>query len=170
VQRNFTARDFSAARNGVSGSPWITGLMPDTVGTGDPDMAVTVSGGGFTEESVIVWDGVDVPTTRINKTRLTFTVEPTAAHEPGTVSVTVRNGELTAAETIDFTFTDPVMPEGTSEEILVWVNNDANRATIALEAEEADPEPRSELVSQLEAIINAEPSTDKGADHGSGTE
>ena len=156
VQRNFTARDFTAASNGVRGTPWITGLMPDTIGTGDPDLLVTVSGGGFTDETVVLWDGEDVPTTRINKTKLTFTVEPTTAFGPGTVPVTLHNAELTAAETVDFTFTDPVVPEGTSEEVLDWVNNDANRATMALEVEEVDPEPRPELVNQLESIINAE--------------
>ena len=170
VQRNFTARDFTAARNGTSSSPWITGLMPDVAGVGDPDILVTVSGGGFVPETVVVWDGEEIPTTRINKTRLTFTVAPTAVHDLGTVPVTVRNGELTADAAIDFTFIDPVLPEGTSEEIIDWVNNDADRATIALEAEEADPEPRSELVSQLEAIINDEPTADKEADHGDSTE
>ena len=156
VQRNFTARDFTAARNGTSGSPWITGLIPDTAGVGDPDELITVSGGGFVEGTVVVWDGEEVPTKRVNKTRLTFTVEPTAVTGTGAIPVTVRTGELTAEETVEFTFIDPVVPEAPSEELLDWVNNDANRATMALEAEEAYDEPRSDLVSQLEAIINAE--------------
>jgi hypothetical protein len=117
-----------------------------------------VSGGGFTEESVIVWNGGDEPTTYVSKSALTTGVKPSTASGPITIPVTVRNGELTAAETVDFSFTEPVAPEGTSEEILTWVNNDANRATIALEAEEANEEPRAELIAQLEAIINAEPS------------
>lgn len=163
VLRNFTAKDFHEAGGSDEGgtepgSPRVTGITPNTAEVGGPDFTVTVNGGGFTEESVIVWNGGDEPTTYVSKSAVTTDVKPSTASGPVTIPVTVRNGELTAEETVDFTFIDPVVPEGTSEEILTWVNNDANRATIALEAEEADPEPRAELISQLEAIINAEPS------------
>jgi hypothetical protein len=130
--------------------------MPNTAEVGGPDLTVTVSGSGFTPESVIVWNGGDEPTTFLNKSTLTTTVKPSTASGPVTVPITVRNGELTSVEAVNFTFIAPSVPEGTSEEVLVWVNNSADRATMALEAEEADSEPRFDLVSRLEAIINAE--------------
>lgn len=159
--RNFTAADFSKVNGGdgtapVPGAPRITTLMPNTAEVGAPDLTVTVSGSGFTEGTVIVGNGSDLPTTFVSKSALTAVIKPSTASGPVTIPITVRTGELTSAEAVNFTFIAPVVPEGTSEEVLAWVNNSADRATMALEAEEADSEPRSDLVSRLEAIINAE--------------
>lgn len=52
------------------------------------------------------------------------------------------------------TFEEPV-PEGTVAEVMQWVGTDVVRAAAALEAERAAASPRSTLITQLEAIVNA---------------
>lgn len=47
-----------------------------------------------------------------------------------------------------------VVPVGTAEEVTDWVDGDADKASKALEAEEARSRPRKTLISSLEAIID----------------
>jgi hypothetical protein len=46
-------------------------------------------------------------------------------------------------------------PDGTVAEVLAWVNDDARRAALALDAERRRDHPRSSLVAQLQRL--AEP-------------
>lgn len=54
---------------------------------------------------------------------------------------------------------DPVdsgdVPDGTIQDVLDWVGDDVELATLALAVENAKETPRSTLVTALEAIINA---------------
>lgn len=43
-------------------------------------------------------------------------------------------------------------PDGTSQEILDWVDGDADRAALALEKEQSHKSPRASLVKSLEKI------------------
>ncbi len=49
----------------------------------------------------------------------------------------------------------PRPPEGTADEVLAWVGEDAERAAAALEAEQARAKPRSTLVAQLEKLAES---------------
>lgn len=42
------------------------------------------------------------------------------------------------------------VPDGSTKEILAWVDGDADRAALALEAERSRDEPRKSLVEKLE--------------------
>jgi len=48
------------------------------------------------------------------------------------------------------------VPEGTVQEVLDWVGEDKDRAQKALDAESSRDEPRTTLVSALEAVVEAE--------------
>ena len=45
------------------------------------------------------------------------------------------------------------LPDGTSKEVLDWVGDDTDRASAALEREQADPQPRKTLVAALKKLV-----------------
>lgn len=47
----------------------------------------------------------------------------------------------------------PVVPDGTAQDVLDWVGEDAQRASAALLAEEARPQPRKTLLARLRALV-----------------
>lgn len=51
--------------------------------------------------------------------------------------------------------TGPVVPRGTAREVLTWVDGDAEKAQMALEAELAEDPPRKSLVGELKKITGA---------------
>jgi len=46
------------------------------------------------------------------------------------------------------------VPEGSIKDVLAWVGTDATKAQAALDAENKASDPRSSLISKLEAITN----------------
>lgn len=84
----------------------ITGLDPDSAEVGGDDVTLHVNGSGFSQYSVIVFNGGAEPTTFVDDTELTTIVEPSTASGAATVPVQVRNGVL-LSEPGDFTFTEP---------------------------------------------------------------
>ncbi|GII88268.1 hypothetical protein Ssi03_62580 [Sphaerisporangium siamense] len=45
------------------------------------------------------------------------------------------------------------VPDGTVEQVMTWVGEDAGRARAALEAEESRPSPRKSLITRLEELL-----------------
>lgn len=62
------------------------------------------------------------------------------------------------------------VPEGTITEVLDWVGDDPERARAALDAEYASSNPRSTLITQLEAKEAPETEADAEAEDGDDTE
>jgi hypothetical protein len=88
-----------------SGSaPTVTTLVPATVPLGAPNFTVRVLGTGFTPDPVIVWNGIDVPTTVVSDTEVTTDVDMAVWLAPATVPVAVRAGGVESAS-VSFTFT-----------------------------------------------------------------
>ena len=90
----------------IEDAPVLTALLPDTAVAGDPtDIDMIVQGTGFTPKSVIVFGGLDEPTTFNSDTEVTTGVKPSLFVNPDVVQVGVRNGSA-ASNALDFTFTD----------------------------------------------------------------
>jgi hypothetical protein len=95
----------------------ITSLDPAGAAIGDPDVDMEVVGTGFTEQSVITFNGGDEPTVFISKTVVSTIVKPSTATTPGSYPVTVKSG---AAESnaLSFTFTeDGADPDALEDEL-----------------------------------------------------
>jgi hypothetical protein len=85
--------------------PIVESVSPNTAVIGDPDITMTVSGIGFTEASVISFNGGEEPTTFVDGGRLTTIVKPSTATTPGSYPVTVANGDKVSGAA-SFTFTE----------------------------------------------------------------
>ena len=83
----------------------VTSLEPSSASIEDADFEGHIRGTGFTEETVIVWNGADEPTRFVDSTDVWTTVVPSVVTSPTTVSVTVRNGDQTVEPDLDFTWT-----------------------------------------------------------------
>lgn len=95
-------------------APTLTSLSPNTAELGSAVALVTLTGTGFTRNSVIVWNGGDEPTDYVSPTQVTTYVRPSTASTPGGYPVLVRDGpRRTAPQT--FTFTEPAPPEAPEE-------------------------------------------------------
>ena len=85
----------------------LTSINPTSAVIGSADFTLSVTGEGFTENSVIVFNGGDEPTTFVSDTELTTGVKPSLVSNAITVPVEVREGTFTS-EPLDFEFTDPI--------------------------------------------------------------
>ncbi len=59
------------------------------------------------------------------------------------------------AEVADPQEEPPVVPDGTADEVLSWVDGDPDRAVLAIEAEEQRDKPRSVLLGTLRKVSQA---------------
>lgn len=85
----------------------VTGLSPDTAVAGDAaDIEMSVMGEGFTSASVIIFNGLEEPTTFVSAAQLTTGVKPSLFVVPADCPVGVRTGSAMSNE-IPFSFTDP---------------------------------------------------------------
>jgi len=83
--------------------PVLAEIDPDTAVVADPEFTLTATGSDFEDVSVIVLGQVDVPTTFVDDSTLTATINP-ALFVPGDVAVTVRTGpSVSAPSTLTFT-------------------------------------------------------------------
>jgi hypothetical protein len=83
----------------------VSSLDPETAVAGDPtDITMTVTGSGFTAASVIVFDGLDEPTTLISPTQVSTGVKPSLFVVPADCLVGVRNAAGMSNELV-FSFT-----------------------------------------------------------------
>ena len=83
--------------------PLIIYLNPDHAQVGGPDLTVIVNGANFIPTSIVQWYGVDVPTTYISSTQLSFVVQPSLVGAETTAPVRVRN-EGKFSNTVNFRF------------------------------------------------------------------
>lgn len=85
----------------------VTGLSPNTAVAGDAaDITMSVMGDGFTSASVIVFNGLEEPTTFVSAAQLSTGVKPSLFVVPADCPVGVRTGSAMSNE-IPFSFTDP---------------------------------------------------------------
>ena len=85
----------------------LTDIDPDSVVIGMTDFTLTVTGSGFTPESVIVFDDEEMPTTFLSPTQLT--TNPPSPAEPDTVDVEVSRGDdMSDVLLFEFTAEAPV--------------------------------------------------------------
>jgi hypothetical protein len=77
-------------RNPIPGLRGLRGPGPHPSQEGTP---ITVEGTGFVPDSVVRWNGNDLPTTFLDETHLSADILPGLAGAPGTASLTVTNPE-----------------------------------------------------------------------------
>jgi hypothetical protein len=104
----------------VEGQLTLTSMTPDRVVAGAPDFTLSVRGGGFTNASVVRWNGVDRPTTFVAPTQLDAVIPAADVATVGTVSLTVADPAITAASNaltfdVDSTVTLTVARAGTGD-------------------------------------------------------
>ena len=162
VIRFFTAADFKQEppppplAPGDPKHPEVNGVVPETIEVGGSDLTIAVKGSGFTEASVILLDGAMLTSTYVSPNEIRAIVQPSVETTARSVPVVVRNGRSRAKTPVTVTFALPTeAPEGTTEELVVWVNYNPVRAQMALDAELAYEEPRDDLVTELQALIAA---------------
>jgi hypothetical protein len=87
-------------------APTVSSLSPDTAVAGDADdITMTVNGSGFMPGTVIVFNGLDEPTTYVSASAVSTGVKPSLFVVPAECPVGVRNGSIKSNE-MPFTFTD----------------------------------------------------------------
>jgi len=93
----------------VSGNaqvPVVTSLTPNSAEIGDASFTLHVHGNGFKNTDVIVFAGVDEPTTFVSPSELTTGVNMPLWLGPDAVPVLVRNAEGVLSAPMTFTFID----------------------------------------------------------------
>lgn len=73
------------------GSPWLTGISPESNMAGAPAFTLTVNGGGFTSGSTVQWNGTPLATTYVSSQQLSATVPANLLTTPDDTEVTVSN-------------------------------------------------------------------------------
>lgn len=137
-------------------NPVVSEIVPTSAVLGDPDLTLVVHGSGFTDSSAVMFDGAPLVSTLRSANEISAVITPSAETTAHAVAVTVRTGRIRAKDPLTFTFTVPNgVPEGTTEEVIFWVNYNQTRAKMALDAEMTNDEPRDDLVAELQALIAA---------------
>ena len=96
-------------------APDLESLDPDEADAGDAtDIVMHVHGTGFTEQSVIYFNGLAEPTTFVSETEVTTGVKPSLFVVPAVCPVTVRNGSY-ESDALEFEFLDPEEPVAARE-------------------------------------------------------
>jgi len=93
-------------KQGETAKPVVSGISPSTVECGAPDFEMTVSGSGFTADSIITFNGLDEPTDFFSSTSLGTGVKPSLFVVPAVCPVAVR-GPGGTSNSVDFEFTAP---------------------------------------------------------------
>lgn len=94
---------------GPSADPTLTFIDPSSAAIGSADLTLRVVGTGFTDQSKIVFNGGEEPTTFVNASELTTGVKPSTAGTPGAYDVLVRTGSHETTPQ-SFTFTEAATP------------------------------------------------------------
>ena len=107
--------DGGEGEGGEDEGPDVTSLDPDEADAGDAtDITMRVIGTGFTEESVITFNGLDEPTVFVSDTEVTTVVKPSLFTVPAVCPVTVKTGAL-ESDALEFEFLDPEDPPAARE-------------------------------------------------------
>lgn len=83
--------------------PTVTSVSPTSAAIGGPDFILYLMGNGFTEASVLLFNGGEEVTTYVSPTELSTIVKPSLASIPLVVPVSV----VGATTAVDFAFTAP---------------------------------------------------------------
>jgi IPT/TIG domain len=98
-EKHFKEKDFVLPEE-----PTLSSINPSSAVIGGEALTLEAIGSGFTEESVIVFNGGEEATTFVDETRLTTGVQPSTAGTPGGFPVLVRTfTHETAPQTFSFT-------------------------------------------------------------------
>ncbi len=89
--------------------PTLTELVPAMAFVGGEDITITITGTGFTPDTVLVWNGADDTCTFVSDTELTTLVKVSLSTVAVDVPVAVRNGDVTSNE-LSFSFKDAPAP------------------------------------------------------------
>lgn len=90
----------------------LTSLSPNTAVLGDPDFTLSCIGTGFSEATIINFANQDEPTTFVSDTEVTTGVKPSLGWGPNQPLPVFVYDNGNASQMLDFTFTEPVAPEG----------------------------------------------------------
>ena len=121
----------SSAAFDVAIAPSIISLLPSSASAGTASFTLEVDGANFLPSSIITWNGSSHPTSYVNPTELTTTINTDDIATPGTATVTVvtpfSGGNAAQAPATSFTI------NGTSPSNVFFVSlsrNDSNPGTI----------------------------------------
>jgi len=76
---------------GCPSTPSITSISPNTAAAGGAGFVLTVNGGGFGSNAVVVWDGSALTTSFVSGNQLTAAISATQIATPDTAVVYVYN-------------------------------------------------------------------------------
>jgi hypothetical protein len=76
---------------GCPATPSVTSISPSSTAAGGDGFSLTVNGGNFSSNAVVVWDGSPLTTTFVNSSQLTAAISATQIATPDTASVYVYN-------------------------------------------------------------------------------
>lgn len=91
-------------------APVLTSLSPDTAEIQSGDVVVSITGSGFLQGSILVWNGADDTATYSGPTEMKTTVKTDLSTIASTCTVAVRNG-LEVSNELTFELTEPVVEE-----------------------------------------------------------
>jgi hypothetical protein len=105
---------------GCPPTPSVSSISPSTATAGAAGFSLTVNGGDFSSDAVVVWNGVPLTTSFVNGNQLTATISATQIAQPGTAEVYVYNpvsGTQTVnSGTVTSTNTNSCSAQGSNEE------------------------------------------------------
>jgi hypothetical protein len=90
---------------GITIPPVVTSLVPSTIEIGQPDVTLHVHGTGFTPASLIIFNGVEEPTTFVSPTELTTGINMSVWLAAAVCPVVVRTDSI-ESDPVMFTFTE----------------------------------------------------------------
>jgi hypothetical protein len=82
----------------------LTALEPSSASITDADFEGHVRGSGFTEDTVIIWNGAEENTRFVDSTDVWTIVVPSVVTAPTVLNVYVRNGDGQVSNILDFTW------------------------------------------------------------------
>ena len=129
---------------GQSGAPSLSTLLPNTAPAGSPGFALTANGSGFLIGTIILWNGMALPTTDVSASQLVASVPASFIAAQGVATITVQNPSGATSNSILFTITQqapgsPILtnlspayaaPGGPSFTLTVYGSNFVNGAVI----------------------------------------
>ena len=90
VETNYRYDNFARTNFGTpSPAPQLSSINPASTSAGSPAINITVSGSGFTNGSLVRWNGTDRNTTFVSSTQLTAQIDSADLASQGSGSVTV---------------------------------------------------------------------------------
>jgi hypothetical protein len=95
--------------------PIITSLSPNSATIGEPAFDIHVHGSGFDQNSRILFNQIEEPTTMVSPNELTTGINMPLWTAPATVPVSVMNSNGLASQAQNFTFNNPAARSSTEQ-------------------------------------------------------